>query len=287
MKTISVLVLVLLASIHVLTPALAASPDATAAVPNIATIPATTPKAATPVRPTVAMAVTTKATTPITPKATTPVTPKATTPVTPKATTPVTPKATTPVTPKATTPVTPKATTPVTPKATTPVAPKAATGTPKAAPTTPATAVSTSPHSAISKTPENATTDVTEAAKKAMTSAATASADRKTVAPTATVVLQINSTTLPAKDPLSGNLGITQFSKSDNRLWWILLPVLLVGAAAIIVLRFTCKKIHDHSETIDTGTENASFQSRPESTKDAVLLLGMKSSFGEENAASR
>ncbi|XP_054457517.1 proteoglycan 4-like isoform X2 [Anoplopoma fimbria] len=272
MKTISVLVLVLLASIHVLTPALAASPDATAAVPNIATIPATTPKAATPVRPTVAMAVTTKATTPITPKATTPVTPKATTPVTPKATTPVTPKATTPVTPKATTPVTPKATTPVTPKATTPVAPKAATGTPKAAPTTPATAVSTSPHSAISKTPENATTDVTEAAKKAMTSAATASADRKTVAPTATVVLQINSTTLPAK---------------DNRLWWILLPVLLVGAAAIIVLRFTCKKIHDHSETIDTGTENASFQSRPESTKDAVLLLGMKSSFGEENAASR
>ncbi|XP_035849521.1 endochitinase A-like [Sander lucioperca] len=75
--------------------------------------------------------------------------------------------------------------------------------------------------------------------------------------------------------------------KADKRLWWIVLPALLVGAAAAIVLKFKCKKIHDHTETIDTGTENASFQSRPESTKDGVMLLGVKSSGGEENAAAR
>nr|XP_046237186.1 salivary glue protein Sgs-3-like isoform X2 [Scatophagus argus] len=75
--------------------------------------------------------------------------------------------------------------------------------------------------------------------------------------------------------------------KSDKKLWWILLPVLLVGGAAAIVLKFKGKKIHDHTETIDIGTENASFQSRPESTKDGVMLLGMKSSGDEENAAAR
>lgn len=75
--------------------------------------------------------------------------------------------------------------------------------------------------------------------------------------------------------------------KSDKRLWWILLPALLAAAAAAMVLRFKCKKVHDHTETIDTGTENASFQSRPESTKDGVMLLGVKSSGGEENAAAR
>ncbi|KAF1380528.1 hypothetical protein PFLUV_G00164790 [Perca fluviatilis] len=69
--------------------------------------------------------------------------------------------------------------------------------------------------------------------------------------------------------------------KADKRLWWIVLPALLVGAAAAIVLKFKCKKIHDHTETIDTGTENASFQSRPESTKDGVMLLGVKSSDGD------
>ncbi|XP_067435427.1 mucin-1-like [Thunnus thynnus] len=75
--------------------------------------------------------------------------------------------------------------------------------------------------------------------------------------------------------------------KSDKRLWLILLPVLLVGAAAAIILKFKYKKAHDHTETIDSGTENASFQSRPESTKDGVMLLGVKSSGGEENAAAR
>ncbi|XP_035479951.1 dextranase isoform X5 [Scophthalmus maximus] len=73
----------------------------------------------------------------------------------------------------------------------------------------------------------------------------------------------------------------------DKRLWWILLPVLLVGAAAAIVLKFKSKKLNDHTETIDTGTENASFQSRPESTKDGVMLLGVKSSGGEESASAR
>ncbi|XP_028285637.1 mucin-5B-like isoform X2 [Parambassis ranga] len=75
--------------------------------------------------------------------------------------------------------------------------------------------------------------------------------------------------------------------KSDKRLWWILLPALLVLGVLAIVLNFKCKKVHDHTETIDTGTENASFQSRPESTKDGVMLLGVKSSGGEENAAAR
>lgn len=76
-------------------------------------------------------------------------------------------------------------------------------------------------------------------------------------------------------------------TKSDKRLWWIVLPVLLVAFALIIVLRFKCKKVADHTDTIDTGTENASFQSRPESTKDGVMLLGVKSSGAEENAAAR
>nr|XP_019950958.1 PREDICTED: uncharacterized protein LOC109634707 [Paralichthys olivaceus] len=79
----------------------------------------------------------------------------------------------------------------------------------------------------------------------------------------------------------------TEPPKSDKRLWWILLPVFLVGAAAAIILRFRSKKINSNSETIDTGTENASFQSRPESSKDGVMLLGVKSSGGDENAAAR
>ncbi|XP_008296229.1 flocculation protein FLO11-like isoform X2 [Stegastes partitus] len=90
-----------------------------------------------------------------------------------------------------------------------------------------------------------------------------------------------------------GGAGTTMSSgektsaKADKRLWLIVLPVLLVAAAAIIFLKFKCKKVHDHTETIDTGTENASFQSRPESTKDGVMLLGVRSSGGEENAAAR
>ncbi|XP_071333838.1 uncharacterized protein [Trachinotus anak] len=76
--------------------------------------------------------------------------------------------------------------------------------------------------------------------------------------------------------------------KSDKKLWWILLPVTLVGGAAAAAFhRLRRKKVNSCTETIDTGTENASFQSRPESTKDGVMLLGVKSSGGEENAAAR
>ncbi|KAM4714295.1 uncharacterized protein FYW61_019321 isoform 2-T2 [Anableps anableps] len=72
---------------------------------------------------------------------------------------------------------------------------------------------------------------------------------------------------------------------ADKRLWWILLPASLVVGVAALFFKFKSKKVHDHTETIDTGTENASFQSRPESSKDGVMLLGVKSSGGEENAA--
>ncbi|XP_030287919.1 uncharacterized protein LOC115590619 [Sparus aurata] len=86
--------------------------------------------------------------------------------------------------------------------------------------------------------------------------------------------------------PQTGS-GDKELPKSEKRLLWILLPGAVFVAAAAIFLKFKCKKIHDHTETIDTGTENASFQSRPESTKDGVMLLGVKSSGGEENAAAR
>ncbi|KAA8578984.1 hypothetical protein FQN60_009206, partial [Etheostoma spectabile] len=96
------------------------------------------------------------------------------------------------------------------------------------------------------------------------------------------------------KDPVNDNSAGSQTGsgeipplKADKRLWLIVLPALLVGAAVAVVLKFKCKKIHDHTETMDTGTENASFQSRTDSTKDGVMLLGVKSSGGEENAAAR
>ncbi|XP_055012687.1 mucin-2-like isoform X3 [Boleophthalmus pectinirostris] len=79
----------------------------------------------------------------------------------------------------------------------------------------------------------------------------------------------------------------TPTSHKDNRLWWIVLPTLVAVAVILMVLRFKCKKVADHADTIDTGTENASFQSRPESTKDGVMLLGVKSSGAEENVAAR
>ncbi|XP_077400835.1 uncharacterized protein LOC144035195 [Vanacampus margaritifer] len=97
---------------------------------------------------------------------------------------------------------------------------------------------------------------------------------------------ETGQTTEKSHGPQAGS-GDKEVAKAgtDKRLWWIALLVLLVASAAIIILKFKCKKIHDHTETIDTGTENASFQSRPESTKDGVMLLGVKSSGGEENAS--
>ncbi|XP_038832056.1 uncharacterized protein PB18E9.04c-like isoform X2 [Salvelinus namaycush] len=69
--------------------------------------------------------------------------------------------------------------------------------------------------------------------------------------------------------------------KSNKKMLWILLPVLgVVMAAVIFVFKFKCMKLHDHTEAIDNGTENASFQSRSDSTKDGVMLLGVKSSAG-------
>ncbi|XP_024229449.1 uncharacterized protein DDB_G0280205 isoform X4 [Oncorhynchus tshawytscha] len=74
----------------------------------------------------------------------------------------------------------------------------------------------------------------------------------------------------------------------DKNLLWILLPVLaLVGAAVVALLKSKCMKDHDHTEITDNGTENASFQSRPDNAKDGVMLLGVKSSGGEDNAAAR
>ncbi|XP_055794752.1 uncharacterized protein LOC129865766 isoform X2 [Salvelinus fontinalis] len=80
----------------------------------------------------------------------------------------------------------------------------------------------------------------------------------------------------------------TETPKSDKNLLWIILPVLaVVGAAVVFLLKSKCMKDHDHTEITDNGTENASFQSRPDNAKDGVMLLGVKSSGGEDNAAAR
>ncbi|XP_053716174.1 uncharacterized protein LOC128756052 [Synchiropus splendidus] len=73
---------------------------------------------------------------------------------------------------------------------------------------------------------------------------------------------------------------------SNKRLLWILLPSVLIVAACVIFFKFKSKKVHDHTETFDCGTENASFQSRPESSRDGVMLLGVRTSVAEENASS-
>ncbi|KAL0970348.1 hypothetical protein UPYG_G00240780 [Umbra pygmaea] len=76
--------------------------------------------------------------------------------------------------------------------------------------------------------------------------------------------------------------------KSNYKLLWILLPVLVVVVAALIfIFKYNCMKVHNHTDVTDNGTENASFQSRPESSKDGVMLLGVKSSVTEDNAAAR
>ncbi|XP_067117997.1 uncharacterized protein [Osmerus mordax] len=74
----------------------------------------------------------------------------------------------------------------------------------------------------------------------------------------------------------------------DKTLLWVLLPVLgVVVAAVIFFLKFKCMKVHDHTEMNDQEHENASYQSRPDSSKDGVMLLGVKSSGGEVNAVAR
>ncbi|CAL8377873.1 unnamed protein product [Boreogadus saida] len=101
------------------------------------------------------------------------------------------------------------------------------------------------------------------------------------------------NTVLPTKDKTQSKAveepekGKTTLAKSDKKLLWILLPVLGIAVAAVFfLLKFKCKNVHNHMDTIDNGTENASFQSRPESTKDGVMLLGVRASGAGENAAA-
>ncbi|XP_076144600.1 uncharacterized protein LOC143127173 isoform X1 [Alosa pseudoharengus] len=81
--------------------------------------------------------------------------------------------------------------------------------------------------------------------------------------------------------------GETKQQETDRRILWILLPVLGVLVAGVLfVLKFKCMKVQDHAEPTENGTENASFQ-RSDSNKDGVMLLGVKTSGGEENVAAR
>ncbi|XP_051995605.1 uncharacterized protein LOC127653107 isoform X2 [Xyrauchen texanus] len=73
---------------------------------------------------------------------------------------------------------------------------------------------------------------------------------------------------------------------SEKRYLWILLPALCILLAALIFLKFKCKKVQNWTEMTDNGTENASFQ-RTETNKDGVLLLGInKTAIGEDNSRS-
>ncbi|XP_039525098.1 flocculation protein FLO11-like isoform X2 [Pimephales promelas] len=74
--------------------------------------------------------------------------------------------------------------------------------------------------------------------------------------------------------------------ESENRYLWILLPTLCIVLAAMIYLKFKCKKVQHRPEMADNGTENASFQRTD--GKDGVMLLGVsKTLVGEDNAAAR
>ncbi|KAI1888313.1 hypothetical protein AGOR_G00183730 [Albula goreensis] len=75
--------------------------------------------------------------------------------------------------------------------------------------------------------------------------------------------------------------------KQDKNMLWILLPVVVILVAGIICVLKKCNKVNTHTDTAENGTENASFQSRSDSNKDGVMLLGVKTSAGEDNAAAR
>ncbi|XP_035283226.1 mucin-5AC-like isoform X2 [Anguilla anguilla] len=79
--------------------------------------------------------------------------------------------------------------------------------------------------------------------------------------------------------------GPTTEPPKDKKMLWILLPVLGVLVAGVIFVLKKYTKGHGHTGTAENGTENASFQSRSESNKDGVMLLGVKTSEGEGNAA--
>lgn len=90
----------------------------------------------------------------------------------------------------------------------------------------------------------------------------------------------------PQENSPGSQAGQTEEKSADKKLWWLALPAILAAAAIAIVLKFKSKKVHNPTETVDTGTENASFQ-RAENSKDGVMLLGVKSSGREENAEAR
>ncbi|XP_048826182.1 mucin-5AC-like [Brienomyrus brachyistius] len=75
--------------------------------------------------------------------------------------------------------------------------------------------------------------------------------------------------------------------KEHNPLWALVLLV-IPAAAGIYYWRSKVSKSHSHpGDTTDNGMENASFQSRPESIKDGVMLLGVKTSGTDDGAAGR
>ncbi|XP_053537276.1 uncharacterized protein LOC128632965 isoform X4 [Ictalurus punctatus] len=98
---------------------------------------------------------------------------------------------------------------------------------------------------------------------------------------------QMTSNTLTTSKPISSTTLEDHQSKGQSLkatgtkyLWFL---VCLVFAAVAVVIYFKCFKAKHHPvETMNHGTENASFQ-RTESNKDGVMLLGVKSG-GEENA---
>ncbi|XP_048041881.1 cell wall integrity and stress response component 1-like isoform X6 [Megalobrama amblycephala] len=98
------------------------------------------------------------------------------------------------------------------------------------------------------------------------------------------------STSHPTSQPATSKAGLgdkAMLVVSDKNYLWILVPVLIVALAAMIYLKFKCKKVQSRPEMADIGTENASFQ-RTDSNKDGVMLLGVsKTSVGEDNAAAR
>ncbi|XP_041841008.1 putative uncharacterized protein DDB_G0290521 isoform X3 [Melanotaenia boesemani] len=92
----------------------------------------------------------------------------------------------------------------------------------------------------------------------------------------------------PTTTQASVNLGAAA-QTAGNSLWSLMVLVVVAAVVAGVAMccKFKSKKVHSHTETIDTGTENASFQNRPEGSKDSVMLVGVKSSGGEENASAR
>ncbi|XP_055369840.1 ESX-1 secretion-associated protein EspK-like isoform X1 [Betta splendens] len=163
-----------------------------------------------------------------------------------------------------------------------------------AAPATPAKPAASAAPATPAKPAKPVGTTAAPAAKPAAPAAKPAAPAAKPAAPaakpadTSSVATDVGQESVEGTKSGKNGVSNKQKTQKDKQLWWIALPVGLLGAAAAAVgLRFRGRKVHNPTESIDIGTENASFQSRPESTKDGVLLLGVKSSGGEESAAAR